>query len=75
MTAELRGQLERERRAKLHRHIGALEDRLAEIHQSYQRPPYLMVYKLRSKIRQLRGELAQPMLFHFSGSGGARALD
>jgi hypothetical protein len=70
MLTELRDQLERDRRAQVQRQIAALEGRLAQIHESYDRPPYLVVYKLRSKIRHLYRELAQPMLFTLSRRGG-----
>jgi hypothetical protein len=62
VTTELREALENERRAKLHRQIGALEAALEEIGKPRTRWEDLRAVKLKYKIEQLKRNLAQPML-------------
>ena len=62
MTTELREALENDRRARLHRQIGALEAALEEVGAPRTHWERLRVVKLKYKIEQLKRNLAQPML-------------
>ena len=66
-TASLREQLEVERRAKLHREIGALEKQLASMAAGSYAARTRTYFKLRSKIRRKQWELRQPMLVSLTG--------
>jgi hypothetical protein len=66
-VAELRASLERERRANLHREIGALEIQLVRIGAGDYPASTRTYFKLRSKIRRKQWELRQPMLVSLTG--------
>ena len=66
-VAELRASLERERRANLHREIGALEKQLASMAAGSYAARTRTYFKLRSKIRRKQWELRQPMLVSLTG--------
>lgn len=66
-VAELRESLERERRANLHREIGALETQLKNLAAGSHAAPTRTYFKLRSKIRRKQWELRQPMLVSLTG--------
>jgi hypothetical protein len=66
-VAELRASLERERRANLHREIGALETQLAKLAAGSYAARTRTYFKLRSKIRRKQWELRQPMLVSLTG--------
>jgi hypothetical protein len=66
-TACLREQLEVERRAKLHREIGALEAQLKNLAAGNYAARTRTYFKLRSKIRRKQSELRQPMLVFLTG--------
>ena len=58
---EIREALERERRARLHRQIGALEAKLEEVYNWYGASRGVARIKLKHKIAGLYAELNQPM--------------
>ncbi len=64
MSAELRESLERERRARLHRQIGALRKQLASLKFGSGPHYQLSRYRLANKLKRLEHELAQPMLLN-----------
>lgn len=66
-TADLRETLERERRANLHREIGALEAQLTKLSAGKNTARTRTYFKLRSKIRRKQRELLQPMLVSLTG--------
>lgn len=66
-TFTLRESLERERRARLHREIGALETQLAKLAAGSYAARTRTYFKLRSKIRRKQWELRQPMLVSLTG--------
>lgn len=62
MIAELRLELERARRARLHRQIGALRRELNILVASEPRGRSIRFFKLLAKQKRLEREIAQPML-------------
>jgi BMFP domain-containing protein YqiC len=53
---------ETRRREKLHRQIGALESKLAQLQPQYLPRDREKVWKLVAKVKRLEAELRQPML-------------
>lgn len=62
MDPTLRESLERERRAKLHRQIGALRTQLESLNYGRGASYTISRIKLANKIKRLEAELWQPML-------------
>src|SRR5215472_16655706 len=58
---EIREQLERERRARIHRQIGALEAKMEEVYNWYGAHRAVSRIKLKYKIERVYAELNQPM--------------
>jgi hypothetical protein len=63
----LREKLELQRRAKIHREIGALETQLKNLAAGSYAARTRTYFKLRSKIRRKQWELRQPMLVSLTG--------
>ena len=63
---EIREALERERRAHLHRQIGALEAKLEEVYNWYGASRAIARIKLKHKIAGLYAELNQPMFMEIT---------
>lgn len=62
MSDELREELERQRRAAIHRQIGALENALTLLEQRKAPGTWLRTLKIRQKIDRLHHKLNQRML-------------
>lgn len=62
MSDELREELERQRRATIHRQIGALENELTLLGQRKAPGTWLRTLKIRRKIESLHHKLNQRML-------------
>jgi len=63
---EIREALERERRAHIHRQIGALEARLEEVYNWFGASRAVARMKLKYKIERLYAELNQPMFMEIT---------